>query len=215
LKISKDSRIFAIGDIHGCVSKLNQLLEILPINWERDYLVFLGDYIDRGESPKKVVDKVVELKRAYPQRVVTLMGNHESMFLDFLAGKGISTFLYNGGSATLKSYYIGDKLEIPEEHLKFFKELKLLVETEDYIFVHAGINPYKPISEQDEEDLLWIRGSFYRYQGSLPKTVVFGHTPFNEPLVKDDRIGIDTGCVYGGSLTAVMLPEKKFFQVKC
>ncbi len=208
-------RIFAIGDIHGCKDALEALLEILPVDWERDLIIFLGDYIDRGPDPKGVIEKIIELKKAYPESIITLKGNHEQMFENFLKGKEISTFLYNGGDATLRSYYKNGYLEIPGEHLQFLKELRLYYETEDYIFVHGGINPEKSLEEQTEDDFLWIRGSFYNAEVRFPKTVVFGHTPFNEPFVKEDRIGIDTGCVYGGKLTAVMLPEREFYQVNC
>ncbi len=215
LSLNKGERIFAIGDIHGCLTRLRNLFEKLPINWDTDYLVFLGDYIDRGEDPKGVIDFVLSLKKSHFNRVFTLMGNHEDMFLSFLSGRDISTFLYNGGDATLRSYHHKGRFVLPEEHEEFFENLILMLETEDYVFVHAGINPLKPLNLQEKEDVLWIRGSFYRFSGKLPKTVVFGHTPFPEPLVKEDRIGIDTGCVYGGALTCVLLPEKKFFQVKC
>ncbi|NPA40390.1 MAG: serine/threonine protein phosphatase [Thermodesulfobacteria bacterium] len=215
LKINKDSKIFAIGDIHGCIDSLESLLAILPVKWGKDFVIFLGDYIDRGPNPRKVIEKVIELKNKFPDRVFTLKGNHEQMFERFLLGYDISTFLYNGGSATLRCYYTKGMLEIPGEHLKFLKELKLIIETEEYIFVHGGINPEKPLEEQTEDDVLWIRGSFYHYPGRFEKTVVFGHTPFSEPFVKEDRIGIDTGCVYGGKLTAVMLPDREFFQVNC
>lgn len=209
--------IFAIGDIHGCLDSLQRLLDILPIDWEKDLVIFLGDYIDRGENPRGVIEKIIELKKNYPHRVITLKGNHEWMFERFLKGIDIEVFLYNGGGKTLKQYYNPQKnmLEIPEEHINFLKNLPLYFEIDEYLFVHAGINPEKELQYQKEEDLLWIRESFYLSDKSFSKVVVFGHTPFYEPFVKKDRIGIDTGCVYGGNLTAVMLPERRFFQVSC
>lgn len=209
--------IFAIGDVHGCLESLENLLDILPVDWDKDLVVFLGDYIDRGENPRGVIEKLIELQETYPGRVITLKGNHEWMFERFLKGIDIEVFLYNGGGKTLRQYYNSEKsmLEIPEKHLTFLKNLRLYFEVEEYIFVHAGINPEKEITNQTEEDLLWIRESFYLSDKSFSKTVVFGHTPFYEPFVRQDRIGIDTGCVYGGSLTAVMLPERRFFQVNC
>ncbi len=209
------NKIFAIGDIHGCLDSLEALLDILPVNWGRDLVIFLGDYIDRGPSPRGVIEKIIKLKKNYPQHIITLKGNHEWLFERFLKGKDVDIFLYNGGNVTLRDYYKNGYLEIPEEHLKFLKELKLFYEVENYLFVHAGINPQKDLKNQTEEDLLWIRGSFYYANVRFSKIVVFGHTPFSEPFVKEDRIGIDTGCVYGGKLTAVMLPDKKFYQVKC
>ena len=208
-----ERKIFAIGDVHGCFQTLEELLNILPVNWGKDTLIFLGDYIDRGPSPRKVIEMVLELKKKYPHSVITLKGNHEWMFERFLKGIDVEVFLYNGGNITLRDYYKEGFLEIPEEHLRFLKELKLYYETEEYIFVHAGLRPGVPLEEQREEDLLWIRQSFYASNYKFSKTVIFGHTPFSEPYVKEDKIGIDTGCVYGGKLTAIMLPEKKFFQI--
>ncbi len=208
-------KIFAVGDIHGCYDALEELLDRLPIDFEKDLLIFLGDYIDRGPSPRRVVDIILELVETYPGRIITLSGNHEWMFKRYLKGIEPEVFLFNGGEATLKDYFKNGRLEIPEDHRRFFDSLKLYYETEDYIFVHAGIRPGVPLNEQDEEDLLWIREGFYFYPGKFPKKVVFGHTPFPEPLDLEDRIGIDTGCVYGGKLTAVELPEQKFYQVDC
>ena len=212
---NKDYKIFAIGDIHGCLWSLEKLLNILPVNWGKDLVIFLGDYIDRGPDPKGVIEKMLELKELYGDKIIPLKGNHEWMFERFLKGIDVDIFLYNGGGATLKSYYKDGELKIPEEHLNFLKELKLYYETEDYIFVHAGLRPGKKLEEQNEEDLLWIRESFYFSEYKFPKTIVFGHTPFPVPLILNDRIGIDTGCVYGGKLTAIELPSKKIYQIDC
>ena len=215
-RVSGTNKIFAIGDIHGCLWSLEKLLNILPVNWGKDLVIFLGDYIDRGPDPRGVIEKILELKEFYKDKIITLKGNHEWMFERFLKGIDIDIFLYNGGGMTLKSYYNKEGyLEIPEEHLKFLRELKLYYETEDYIFVHAGLRPGKELKEQSEEDLLWIRESFYLSEYKFPKIVVFGHTPFPAPLILEDRIGIDTGCVYGGALTAIELPEKKIYQIEC
>jgi serine/threonine protein phosphatase 1 len=89
-------KIFAVGDIHGCLESLEALLEILPINWGKDLLIFLGDYIDRGENPRGVVEKIITLKKKYPEHVITLKGNHELMFEWFLEGKNVELFFYNG-----------------------------------------------------------------------------------------------------------------------
>ncbi len=209
------TKIFAIGDIHGCLFALEALLESLPINWGRDYLIFLGDYIDRGPDSRRVLELIMDLKKDFPERVFPLKGNHEWMFERFLSGLDVEIFLYNGGSSTLKNYFEEGKLNIPEEHKNFIKELPLFLETKHYFFVHAGINPNKPLEEQTEEDLLWIRQSFYFYEGKFPKKVIFGHTPFPEVLHLEDRIGIDTGCVYGGKLTALELPEERIYQIEC
>ncbi|MFN3504856.1 MAG: metallophosphoesterase family protein [Caldimicrobium sp.] len=207
--------IFAIGDIHGSYFALEALLELIPIRWGLDYIVFLGDYIDRGLGSRKVLELIIELKRTYPDKVFPLKGNHEWMFERYLAGKDIEVFLYNGGYETLKNYIEEGELKIPSEHIEFVRSLPLYVEIGNYLFVHAGINPAKPMHDQTEEDLLWIRQSFYLYEGRFPKKIIFGHTPFPEVLHLEDRIGIDTGCVYGGKLSSIRLPEEDFFQIEC
>ncbi len=213
--VSGTNKFFAIGDVHGCLTCLEKLLEKLPINWGEDFVIFLGDYIDRGPNPRGVIEKVMELKKLYPQRIITLKGNHEQMFENFLKGKDVEVFLYNGGMKTLKDYYKEGKIDIPEEHIEFVRNLLYYFETPEYIFVHAGLRPGKSLYEQDEDDILWIRQSFYLTDYQFPKTIIFGHTPFEKPFIKEDRIGIDTGCVYGGYLTAISLPDKKFYQVNC
>lgn len=197
--------IYVIGDIHGCLEPLHRLIAQLRLS-EADEVVFLGDYVDRGPDSKGVIDYLLTLRGRY----IFLMGNHERMFLDFLQGKERFLFLYNGGTATVESY--GGLSLIPAAHLAFLDRLKLYYETEDYLFVHAGIRPGIPLQEQDPNDLLWIREEFYAYPGRYPKTVVFGHTPMREVLMEDDRIGIDTACVYGNKLTCLILPSREVIQ---
>lgn len=208
-------RYFAVGDVHGCVEALKALLEILPIKWGEDFLIFLGDYIDRGPAPRAVLELVQDLVERYPQTVIPLKGNHEWMFNRYLQGIEPEVFLYNGGETTLRAYFENGRLVLPDKDRIFLTSLPLYYETSDYLFVHAGIRPQVPLAQQKEEDLLWIREAFYAYPGRFEKVVVFGHTPFPEPLELEDRIGIDTGCVYGGNLSAVELPARKFYQVPC
>jgi len=208
-------RIFAVGDIHGCAEALERLLEKLPVDWESDLLIFLGDYIDRGPEPRRALEMVMDLQERYPERVIALLGNHEWMFLRYLRGIEPEVFLYNGGDRTLRDFFEEGRLEVPERHRRFLEERPLFYETEEYFFVHAGVRPERPLTSQDEEDLLWIREGFYYYPGTFPKKIVFGHTPFPDPLILPDRLGIDTGCVYGGKLTAVELPAERIYQVDC
>jgi serine/threonine protein phosphatase 1 len=205
--------IFAIGDIHGCHRQLLDLLARIPIDWSRDRLVFMGDYIDRGPDSFEVVDHLIGLKACHPETVF-LKGNHEQMLSDYLSGRDRMTYLYNGGQQTLDSYLkhagANPAYPIPPEHLRFFEELRLYFETDDYIFVHAGLRRDVPLARQGADDLLWIREKFIHSDHRFGKRVVFGHTPFDEPLVEPNKIGIDTGAVYGNKLTCVQLPEETF-----
>ena len=212
-------RIFAVGDIHGCLSHLEKLIQLLPLHEDRDSLVFIGDYIDRGDDSRGVVDYVLALKRKLG-RTVCLMGNHERMFLDYLAGKEEALFLYNGGKQTLLSYgFQGGKkpapADLPHGHEAFYRGLQYLYETDEFIFVHAGLRPGIPPAQQDPYDLCWIRFEFIRSDYDFGKTVVFGHTPLSRttPFMGTGKIGIDTGAVYGGRLTCLELPGMRFYQV--
>ncbi len=199
---------YVVGDIHGCLGPLKQLLRKIEPRRE-DEVVFIGDYIDRGLHSREVVDALLAL----PYRCVFLMGNHERMLLDYLDGADEDgLFLLNGGEATLKSYG-GDAANIPPGHLAFFRGLRMYYETADYLFVHAGVRPNLPMGAQKPEDLVWIRQEFFRFIGRYPKPVIFGHTPLRRVLNQPDRIGIDTGCVYGGKLTCLKLPERTLIQV--
>ncbi|NPB09215.1 MAG: serine/threonine protein phosphatase, partial [Thermodesulfobacteria bacterium] len=137
--------IFAIGDIHGCFQALERLLQKLPIEWEEDYLVFLGDYIDRGPDPRLTLEGVMELKEAFGDRVIPLMGNHEWMFLRYLHGVDEDVYLLNGGDVTLAQFSRGGKLDVPPEVVAFLRGLPYYWETERYIFVHAGLRPGRPL----------------------------------------------------------------------
>lgn len=212
------SKIFAIGDIHGCLEKLEELLGQIDIDRERDVLVFIGDYIDRGKSSKEVVDYVINLQGQY-HNVVCLLGNHEQMFIQYLEGLDEGLYLGNGGISTLSSYeiFLSDnvkkrKVKISEAHRRFYESLLPYYETDKYIFVHAGIRPGLPLKEQTLDDLLWIRYEFIENEKDFGKTVVFGHTPLMSPLIEKNKIGIDTGAVYGGKLTCVELPILKIYQ---
>lgn len=206
-------RIFAIGDIHGCYDKLDALMYKLDINFYRDTLVFLGDYIDRGLHSFEVVEYLINLRERF-KRVIFLKGNHEEMLEHYLTGVDRFTYLINGGQQTLDSYRKNggtEKTPIPKSHQEFFSSLHHYYETDDYIFVHAGIRDDIPLPEQDTDDLLWIRRNFIQSEKDYGKRVIFGHTPFPDPFVQPNKIGIDTGAVFGNKLTCVKLPEVEFY----
>ena len=208
------AKIFAIGDIHGSIDRLQDLIQKIPIDFATDTLVFIGDYIDRGPGSVEVVEYLLDLKKRVPG-IILLKGNHEDMLEKYLDGTDRFTYLLNGGQNTLDSYLnIADQsgsFPIPKDHIDFFKSLRLYYETEAYIFVHAGLRPKVALASQDTEDLLWIRDKFIYSKYNFGKTVVFGHTPLEKPLVEPNKIGIDTGAVYGNALTCVQLPDIIFF----
>jgi serine/threonine protein phosphatase 1 len=195
----KAGRLLAVGDIHGCRDLLQQLMQQVAPSAE-DQVVFLGDYIDRGPDSRGVIDYLLEFRQRWPQTVF-LKGNHEAMFLDFLAGHERLRYLLNGGEATLSGYRERGKLMIPPDHLQFFHDLRLYFETEHHLFVHAGLRPGVALEDQGEENLLWIREDFLNSDYRWGKTIVFGHTPLRKPQLRPDRIGLDTGAVYGRFLS--------------
>ena len=223
--------LYAIGDIHGELERLEILLDSLPLT-PGDRFVFLGDYIDRGPESRAVIDRLIALEREYP--CVFLLGNHESMLLDFLGHPGPaycggSALLSNGGDKTLAEYGFFDgpmstrsSFTLPPSHEAFFRRLKLYHAEEGYLFVHAGLDPRQldrsclesALRQCRVEHLLWNRTSPSRPH-SLGITIVYGHTPSEDMEVRWNApfsIGIDTGAVYGGPLTALRLPDLKVFQ---
>lgn len=221
-------RIYAIGDIHGCLDELNALTakiteDMASLDSHDAQLIFLGDYVDRGPDSKGVIERLLDVQDAH-EDVIFLKGNHEAAMLDFIAApEDMASWLDWGGRETLKSYgapydpkasYIemaGALYEnMPPDHLDFIRSLSLYHEAEDYLFVHAGIRPGRPLTEQREEDLLWIRK---RFHNAAPherpdQTVVHGHQPDSKPINTDWRICVDTGVYYSGNLTAVVLEGK-------
>jgi serine/threonine protein phosphatase 1 len=213
---------YIIGDIHGDLIRLMHLMEkvLREFDTENDVMIFLGDYIDRGLYSFEVVDYLINLSARI--HVVFLKGNHEDMMERYIRGEGDETvYLCNGGESTIKSYrrHMGSFI-FPEEHRRFFQGLLLYYETDDFIAVHAGLNPDKAeIGEQKDRDLLWIRDAFFRADKRWKKTIIFGHTPVyllsrTEGVVFDDErniIGIDNGVIFGNSLACLRWPDRKIY----
>ena len=216
-------RLFAIGDIHGCADELVRLLDAVPGRAD-DTIVFVGDYIDRGHDSRGVIDYLLRWRTRTPARTVFLKGNHEDMALDYLGREGQwgEAWLRNGGVATLRSYGIDPHTSradvaahMPPTHVEFMSALETSLRWSGYLVVHAGIRPGVPWELQRTEDLLWIREEFLDQPHDLDATVVFGHTPHRRVVDGQPyRIGIDTGCVYGGALTCLALPEGRVYQVR-
>ncbi len=207
----KGERLLAVGDIHGCLDKLEQLMEQVSPK-DADRVVFLGDYVDRGPDSRGVLNYLLDFRAQFP-RSVFLKGNHEAMFLDYLEGRDPVSFLINGGMTTLQSYRAAGYDTPTTEHVWFLEGLPLYYTTDEFIFVHAGLKPGIPLDTQQERDLLWIRGEFLDSEYDWGKTIVFGHTPLMSPLIAPSRIGIDTGAVYNRKLTACEVKSRHFWSV--
>lgn len=209
------NNIYVIADIHGCARALRTLLEKIEPDEELDTIVFLGDYINRGADSRAVIDMVLEVKQRF-RHCITLMGNHEQVLQNYLRGEDKELFLKMGGVQTLESYGLTapwpDSLAgmLPEAHGHFFDGLLSYWEDEQHLFVHAGMQPGVHVSQQSLDWLLWAREEFIHSDYPYVKKIVYGHTPFKQPKVDINKIGIDTGAVYGGVLTCLMLPDGEF-----
>ena len=142
------------------------------------------------------------------------MGNHEELFLNYINGDDEGAFLYNGGINTLASYYEYGTREIDPDHISFLKSLLFMIELEDYYIVHAGFKPGVDIKDQTLKDTLWIREPFIFSDYDFGKRIIFGHTPFSSPLIMDNKIGLDTGAVFGNKLTCLEIPAMNFYSVE-
>jgi serine/threonine protein phosphatase 1 len=214
-------RTFVIGDLHGCVEEIDRMLDACDLD-ASDTVVCLGDYVDRGQDSKGVIDRLLRLRREGP-RCVFLKGNHEDMFLAYLGRPGMygDAFLFNGGGATLHSYglegfppaVVAERM-LPD-HLEFLLSLRLMYECGEYLCVHAGVAPDRPLDMQEPEDLLWIRDAFIVNPHPFPCTVLFGHTPHREVLVDlPYKIGLDTGLVYWNKLSCLELSTMRLSQIQ-
>jgi serine/threonine protein phosphatase 1 len=201
-------RMYCIGDIHGRADLLEALL-------------YLGDFIDRGDDSKRVID--ILISQPLPDfEYIYLLGNHEQSMLDFLIDAGaMAGWLHWGGRETLLSYGInvhptaaspdldelGTLLEhaMPAEHLDFLRNCTLSHSEGSYYFVHAGIRPGVKLERQDYQDQLWIRDAFTRSTRDHGAVVVHGHSISEKVEFLPNRIGIDTGAYYSGVLTCLVL----------
>lgn len=225
--------VYAIGDVHGHLDLLDDLLEMIAKDFaglqraDRPVLVFVGDYVDRGPASRGVVDRLIALIEAADQKggfeVRALMGNHEQTMLSFLENpEAGAAWVEFGGGETLASYGVDRPIGrvdaeawrdiqasfqrlTPPSHVAFLRALELSATYGDYFFAHAGVRPGIPLDRQSPEDLMWIRGDFLSQPHRLPCVVVHGHTPEEEPFIGPDRINIDTGAYATGVLTAARL----------
>jgi serine/threonine protein phosphatase 1 len=218
-------RIYAIGDVHGRADLLAQLLACIDVDaatypGPRMVEVLLGDYIDRGPQSREVLDILVA--RSRHRRMVCLRGNHETYIPDFLQDPAVlAQWRHLGGFETLVSYGVTPSINtdeqqqreladafhraLPDSHRRFLAGLKTCFACGDYFFAHAGVRPGIPLSQQHEQDLLWIREDFLLHEESFGKIVIHGHTPVAEPDIRPNRINIDTGAYATGRLTCLVL----------
>jgi len=230
--------VYAVGDIHGRLDLFDMLVEKIRndharcVPRQRGLVVLLGDYIDRGPSSAGVIDSILNFGTSTGLTLRALKGNHEQALLNFLSDPvGGAPWLSHGGIEALASYGVGappspqpsDLTEIrnqlaealPAAHLAFLRSLKTLLVFGDYIFVHAGLRPGRPIEEQTEADLLWIRDDFLRKPWLDDSVVVHGHTPISAVDLDSNKIGVDTGAFATGVLTALRLQgsQRELMQV--
>lgn len=218
-------RIYAIGDVHGRADLLDRMFNQIDADLAKDppsqaIQVFLGDYVDRGPASREVLNLLIERENTH--RTVFLKGNHESLLTRFSTDPSVlDTWQRVGGLETLMSYGITPSINadplvqtrlaaafaqaFPENHRTFLGNLKTSFTCGDYFFVHAGVRPGVPLTEQRDEDLLWIRQEFLLSEDHFGKIIVHGHTPVLQPDIRPNRINIDTGAYATGRLTCLVL----------
>ena len=201
---------YVFGDIHGEHEQLVELLNKIEYDRTSDQLIFLGDYIDRGQNSLKTYELIWRLADEN-KRNVFLRGNHEQMMIDsVLNGESDSLWTYNGGSTTLDDFHYDRKML--EDAAKWFNSLPIVHSTDDYIFVHAGIKPGLRLHEQSPSDMLWIRQEFIYTDAEDFKddrVIIAGHTPFEEVMFFGKMILLDTGAGKGGHLSCLDLSKGK------
>ncbi|MDG4899648.1 metallophosphoesterase family protein [Mesorhizobium sp. WSM4962] len=225
----RDTVVYAIGDVHGCYDELRTLerkIELDALQFRgRKIIIMLGDYVDRGPNSRRVVEHLMAPPPEGFMRVC-LAGNHEVAMLAYLDGHlSLEPWLRVGGRETLFSYGIDpDRLAdlygsseevderireaIPATHVAFMRTLPVMICSERFLFVHAGIRPGIALEAQDEADLLNIRSEFLAAAHRLDRWVVHGHTIVDVPTLDGRRLGIDTGAFQSGRLTALRIVGK-------
>jgi serine/threonine protein phosphatase 1 len=204
---------YAIGDVHGSYTKLANLLRHCQQHGGGNdtRYVLLGDYVDRGKRSREVVKLLIEMQSAAPERFVCLKGNHEDMLVNAANGIDELAWLDNGAQTTLESYHVNQASELPPPHLAWFENLPLSFSDDKRFFVHAGIMPGVPLSQQRKEDLLWVREPFLSDQTDHGRYVVHGHTPTGTgtPELFHNRLNLDTLAWGGNPLTAAVFDDRR------
>lgn len=226
----KGVRLYAMGDVHGCIDDLRRMAALIeadlnarpPEDWR---IIYLGDYVDRGPDSQGVIEFILGQMAA--RRVYALRGNHDQYLIDFmgnLSADGFINWMHLGGAETLMSYGLPPSAvyeahdaaarqdlrarlieTMPKSHSKFLAGLPHMLRLGNYVFVHAGVRPGVDLAEQRPEDLIWIREPFLSSAENFGAVVVHGHTVVDRVTVRPNRIGIDTGVVFGGEFTCLVL----------
>jgi len=231
--VPENMRVYAVGDIHGRLDLLEALhqkmiADAAGAGSKKIMQVFVGDYVDRGEDSKGVIDWLINPPPVGWDRIC-LRGNHEKMMQDFLE-LPMPRMIWpdNGGLETMRSYNVDLKpyqkdgmidvlrtdfdRRFPQNHRDFISDLTLHFELGDYFFVHAGVRPGCALMEQEEDDILWIRKEFLDSKVDFGKIIVHGHTIVSQPEIRHNRINIDTGAFMSDRLTCLVLDgeEQRF-----
>lgn len=226
-------RVYVVGDIHGRLDLLRALHEKVNQDhetWRGDLIVvYIGDYVDRGDDSKGVIDELLN-DPLTGFEYVYLKGNHEATLLNFLEHAEVARDWFTfGGDAAVMSYGVpvlpgvltdvrlreiqaAFRDAVPDAHLRFLSDLRLRYEVGDYLCVHAGIDPGRPLRRQRAEDMLWIRDQFLFSERQYEKIIIHGHSITDEPDIQENRIGIDTGAYFSNRLTCLVLEgrERRF-----
>jgi serine/threonine protein phosphatase 1 len=218
------TRVYAIGDIHGCLVQFDALIAAIEADDARrgpaqTTMILLGDLVDRGPDSAGVVRRARDW--AARRKVRHIAGNHEEMFLDSFEDRGtLKHFIKYGGRETILSYGVDPRAyrdasieqtrvlmtaAVPAADREFLAAAEDAIEIGDYLFVHAGIQPDVPLDEQLTSDLRWIREPFLSHPAAHGPIVVHGHTITEDIELRPNRIGLDTGAYDSGRLTALGL----------
>jgi serine/threonine protein phosphatase 1 len=209
------SRTFVMGDIHGAYRALLQCLEISGFNYEADRLIFLGDVADGWPDTKLCIDELLKIKN-----LEFLFGNHDYWALDWMINDSVPELWFKqGGEATIKSY----QDDIPEAHIELLTSAKPYIVEDNKLFVHAGIDPYLPLQDQDDDTFLWDRtfavNAIEHFKDKHPPRltsydeVYVGHTPipFHHPIQCCEVWLMDTGAGWSGVLSMMNVETKEIF----
>lgn len=213
------ARVFAIGDIHGCSNTFKKLLLDKIKIQKSDKIYCIGDYIDRGNDSKGVIDFILKLRKQ-GFHIHTLRGNHEQLMLESVKSeKNFKHWVKNGGDTTLKSFRISSYNDLKPVYKNFFKRTKYFIKSGKFIFVHAGLNFQTAFPFEDKYSMLWLREIHIDKERLGNRFIIHGHTPRPMEFIMNQQekssVNIDGGCVFNnndglGNLVALNITEGRF-----